>query len=220
MSAAAALLAGGRSRRMGVDKAFLKWGGRPLWELQLGKLLKVQESSPVLVASRPEQELAAAVLKTLGKEVGQQVRFVDDPPGADNGPLGAVVRCLEVLESGQALIVLGLDLPCLSEKRLRWLAKGPHGGQGAFFLQTNLSGPGATGKDSSAIYEPLAARYTTAMLPLLRAALAERRLSLQGVIREAVEAGLAAVVAVPESERAEFHNVNLPEDLEAEPNPL
>ena len=36
----AALIAGGRSSRMGEDKAFLDWKGRPLFAFQLEKLIE------------------------------------------------------------------------------------------------------------------------------------------------------------------------------------
>lgn len=200
---------------MGADKAFLKWDGEPLWQIQLSKLLRLDELDPVLVASRPEQQLRAVITKSMERQAVQRIRYVDDPPGDDSGPLGAVARCLEVVEPGQALVVLGVDLPCLSGERLQWLADASHGGRGMFLIQANRMRTEAPGKTSPVIYEPLAARYTTAMLPLLRAALAERRLSLQAVIRHAVAAGLAAVIDVPTSEQAEFRNLNRPEDLDA-----
>jgi len=56
MSFAAVLLCGGRSTRMGRDKAFLDWDGRPLWQVQLEKL---QQLAPqrLLISCREEQKV-------------------------------------------------------------------------------------------------------------------------------------------------------------------
>ena len=51
---AATLIAGGRSRRMGTDKAFLDWRGRPLWEHQLEKL-RALAPSRVMLSCRSDQ---------------------------------------------------------------------------------------------------------------------------------------------------------------------
>ena len=45
---AAALLAGGRSLRMGRDKARLPWGGEPLWRHQWRTLAALEPSSLLL----------------------------------------------------------------------------------------------------------------------------------------------------------------------------
>ena len=83
---AAALLAGGRSSRMGVDKALLDWRGVPLWRVQLGKLIQLNPDR-LLLSCRAEQNL---------KNVFAE--FVFDPPG-NPGPLGAIARCLEMANS-------------------------------------------------------------------------------------------------------------------------
>src|ERR687892_190853 len=42
MNISAVLLAGGQSRRMGRDKAIILFRGKPLWQIQLGLLRKLQ----------------------------------------------------------------------------------------------------------------------------------------------------------------------------------
>ena len=44
MKISAVLLAGGESRRMGKDKATLFFGGKPLWQIQLELLRKLEPS--------------------------------------------------------------------------------------------------------------------------------------------------------------------------------
>ena len=101
---AAALLAGGKSSRMGADKALLDWRGVPLWRVQLGKLIELNPDR-LLLSCREEQRL---------KNVFAE--FVFDPP--DNpGPLGAIARCLEIAQ--RPLLVLAVDMPAMTPSFLR-----------------------------------------------------------------------------------------------------
>lgn len=95
---AAALLAGGQSRRMGQDKALLDWGGQPLWQVQLGKIATLNPAR-VLLSCREEQALSPVPLG---------VQTVYDPPG-NQGPLPAIWRCLDQVRL--PLLVLGVDMP-------------------------------------------------------------------------------------------------------------
>ena len=82
MSFAAVLLCGGQSTRMGRDKAFIDWQGRPLWQVQLDKL---QQLGPerLLISCRAEQKVGQVFnLSSIASEC------VFDPPEADDGPLG------------------------------------------------------------------------------------------------------------------------------------
>src|SRR5262245_49935061 len=93
-----ALLAGGRSRRMGTDKAFVEWNGRPLWEGQLEKL-RAAGCGPLLLSCREEQPFP---------EMPGVVKVYDTV--ADCGPLGGVAACLAKCDT-PLLAVLGVDLP-------------------------------------------------------------------------------------------------------------
>ena len=184
---AAALLAGGRSVRMGTDKALIQWQGEDLWCHQLSKLREL-EPEQVLLSCRPEQALAA-----------DGVALVYDPPGAQEGPTGAIVRCLR--QAQQPLLVLAVDLPAMTSDFLRdQLLAGFDGSKGRVFRT-------AQG------YEPLAALYSPALLPLFEDALTVGKLRLQTVIERAVEAGLMAVVEVRPQDEPFFRNANTPDDL-------
>lgn len=183
-----ALLAGGRSTRMGQDKAWLDWQGKPLWQHQLRTLQALLPERPLLLSARPEQEISDPALL-----------LVPDPPHADEGPLGGIVRCLETAR--QPVLVLAIDMPGMSDGFLREeLLRQWDGAHGIVF-----TGPGG--------FEPLAAIYTPEMLPLLSQALAKQQLGLQGLIRSAVAEGLMQVIETAPQHVPFFHNVNRPEDI-------
>ncbi len=101
----AALIAGGRSRRMGQDKAFLDWHGRPLWEHQLGKL-RALAPARLLLSCRSDQPFP---------RLPDVFPVSDEWP--DSGPLGGVASCLRVCDA-PLLVVLGIDLPLLPAQLL------------------------------------------------------------------------------------------------------
>jgi molybdopterin-guanine dinucleotide biosynthesis protein A len=176
MSFAAVLLCGGKSTRMGRDKAFIEWNSRPLWQVQLEKL---QQLSPqrLLVSCREEQNIVS------------DAERVFDPIDSNDGPLGAITRCLELVR--MPLLVLAVDMPWMTVECLRehilpgGFFRGPHG------------------------FEALCAVYEPAMLQNMKNALAERRLALQHVI----EACHPRVRELTAEIVGYFHNANTAEDL-------
>jgi len=184
----AALLAGGRSRRMGEDKAFLSWEGRPLWEHQMEKL-RALGPQELLLSCRSGQRIP----------VQPDVRPVDDQ-WPDAGPLGGVGSCLQVC-SAPLLVVLGIDLPLLPATFLRNL------------LNECTPGCGAVAMESGGeYYEPLAAVYPRSMGALAEEQIAAGQLSMQAFIRRGIEAGLLRVPALT-AEGGWFTNVNAPGDI-------
>ena len=97
---AGAVLAGGASRRMGVDKAFLEVDGRPL---AVGALAALHDAdvSPVLIVGG-DPGLSAVT----GHEV-----VPDSWPGS--GPLGGILTALSALDEDgrRPVVVLACDLP-------------------------------------------------------------------------------------------------------------
>lgn len=121
---AALLLAGGFSRRMGVDKASLRWKGTTLLHARVEAASAVCEH--VLVLARAEQDLPA------WPDAGASVLRLDDSPRAEGeGPLMAVVRGLHrAAELGAQLACIGAcDMPWLDAPHFRFvlerLARGP-----------------------------------------------------------------------------------------------
>jgi molybdopterin-guanine dinucleotide biosynthesis protein A len=101
---AAAVLAGGASRRMGRDKATLTVGGAELASVALAAATRV--ASPVVLVApegHPARRLAA--------------RVVADP---GQGPLAALAAALAALEAGHVLVLAG-DHPGLQVELLAHL---------------------------------------------------------------------------------------------------
>ncbi len=184
---AATLLAGGRSRRMGNDKAFLDWHGRPLWEHQLGKL-RALTPARLLLSCRRDQPFPPQ----------PDVLPVFDE-WTDSGPLSGVASSLRVCEA-PLLVVLGIDLPLLPAEFFRDLLTVCTGQRGAVI---SLEGD---------FFEPLAAVYPQAMLSLAEEQFAAGGLSMQEFIRRGMDQGLMSRVSVA-AEAPWFTNLNAPGDL-------
>jgi molybdopterin-guanine dinucleotide biosynthesis protein A len=184
----AALLAGGKSSRMGRDKALLPMPGFDfLWQRQLRELGELEPARLFWSGGRREG-------------LPPHLIVVEDAV-EDAGPLGGVGACLEVLES-DLLVVLAVDLPRMT----------------ASFLANLLSRCAATrgavplGKAGS---EPLAAIYPKAILPLARKHLATGKVAMRDFVAAGEKAGLLRLAPIGEEERPLFQNVNTPGDLDA-----
>src|SRR5436309_12926396 len=112
----AVLLAGGESRRMGKDKAMLPFGGKPLWQIQL-ELLGKLEPVEIFVSARTDPAWRP-----------RDVHFVaDDSPS--RGPLSGLAASLNLMR-GTHLLALAIDMPFMSESYLRSLRLGIEHGRG------------------------------------------------------------------------------------------
>ncbi|MHB8504425.1 MAG: molybdenum cofactor guanylyltransferase [Acidimicrobiales bacterium] len=114
MQIGALLLTGGRSRRMGRDKATLVVGGNTLAARTAAVLAGVDLAGPAV---------------EVGPGVSGLVHVPDQRPGG--GPLAAVatgVAALRRLDWDGAALVLATDLPHLDTCLLRWLATHPFEG--------------------------------------------------------------------------------------------
>lgn len=100
----AILLAGGRSRRMGQDKALLTVEGETLLERNLA-LLRRLTPNVIVVTDRPDRYA-----------LPPEIVRVDAFP--DTGPLGGLITGLHALGEGAHLVV-ACDMPFLNENVLR-----------------------------------------------------------------------------------------------------
>ena len=182
------LLAGGESRRMGKDKATVLFRGKPLWEIQIDLLRKL-EPAEIFVSARTDPSWRPA-----------DVQFVaDDPPS--RGPLSGVAASLAQMHTAH-LLALAIDMPFMSEQYLKFLCDQIEPGTGV-----------VPTIDSRA--EPLTAIYPREADTDFRSALAGTDFSLQSVVRRLVESGKLREVRVKEHETKSFLNVNELSDVAA-----
>ncbi len=192
MEVAAAIIAGGRARRLGgVAKPFLRIGGRTIAERQLS-VLRPLFGRLVAVVAEPAD---AAAWGELGVPA-----LVDRVPGA--GPLAGVAAALADAPPDGFVVCVSGDLPFLSPPLLAALRDAR--------LDAAAVAPRIGGQ-----VEPLCARYAARLLPAAQSRLAGGRLALHGLAQEVdrpVWLEDAALAALDPGGHA-FFNVNTPEDL-------
>ncbi|ACO33721.1 MULTISPECIES: molybdenum cofactor guanylyltransferase [Acidobacterium] len=138
------LLAGGRSSRMGQDKALLPIHGQPLVEQMLARL-RALGLEATICGNRPDLAAYATIL----------------PDAAEAcGPLGGITAALEA-SPAELNLVLAVDLPALPVEFLRWLT-----------LRAALTGAPATIPYALGRPQPLCAVYHRNLAPGLRQSLA------------------------------------------------
>lgn len=184
----ATLLAGGQSKRMGRDKALLPHpGGGLFWQHQLALLVKLNPQE--IFWSGPARENLPARVRVIADAV------------PDAGPLAGLAACLAQSQT-DLLIVLAVDLANMHTDFLRRLLAASDSMRGTVATQGNA-------------YEPLAAVYPRAMRELAAVHLAQGRLELQELVREAVRCGMMQAIQPAAEEVALLRNFNEPGDLAA-----
>jgi molybdopterin-guanine dinucleotide biosynthesis protein A len=181
------VLAGGFSRRMGQDKARLRYHGKPqaLWTAHL--LQDVCER--VFYSCRAEQDLGEA-------DTGEFRRIPDVAEG--KGPLAGMVGAFRRFPCAAWLIV-ACDLPNLSPSLVEFLVERRTPGHGVTAFRSASDG----------LPEPLCALYEPGFAPMLEAALADDRRCPRKLLIE--RGGRVALHALPDPRALD--NFNTPEDL-------
>ena len=183
---AGAVLAGGRSRRMGRDKALLEVDGRPMARSVLDALVAAGVG-PLFVVGGDARRLAA-----LGAAL-----VADRFPG--EGPLGGVITALHhVGEAAPLVLVAACDLPDLDRTVLDPLLEAAR--------STAAADPPQAIVPRAGRLHPACAVWAVSAAPPLRTAYDAGERSLHGaLVRVRVE-----IVDVP---AAPLRNINTPEQL-------
>lgn len=187
MTSTGALLCGGRSSRMGREKALLEVGGQPLWRLQLSKLEAVCGQAFVCGSQSQTVRFAA-----------EGVPFAADKVGG-LGPLSGIARALELARTSHVL-VLAVDMPKMSPHYLRGLLKSAESGFGVV--------PGREGA-----FEGLCAVYPVEMLPQIHELILGEDRSLHSLVRIGLQKQLLRLRPIAASDLELFENWNTPQDL-------
>jgi molybdopterin-guanine dinucleotide biosynthesis protein A len=181
------VLAGGQSKRMGANKAFLDVGGRPIIERVLEQVSLVAKEV-ILVANAPNE-----------------YAHLDCPVVPDvfsgKGALGGVYSGLKAARNPQVLVV-GCDMPFLSAALLRYMI---------------LLAPGydiVVPRTEKGI-EPLHALYAKTCLPIMERMLQHNNLKIVAFFSQfRVRYVEQSEVEVLDPRHLSFFNVNTPDDLE------
>jgi molybdopterin-guanine dinucleotide biosynthesis protein A len=188
MNISAVLLAGGESRRMGTDKATFLFRGKPLWQVQLQTLRRLQPVE-IFVSARTDPSWRP-----------NDVQFIADVPPSC-GPLSGLAASLVKIRTAH-LLALAIDMPFMTENYLRLMC------------DAIVPGCGVVAKiDNRA--EPLAAVYPREAQIDFRVALAGKDFSLQKIVHHLVISGKLLEISVSEQNRRLFRNLNNVSDVNA-----
>ncbi len=179
------LLAGGRSRRMGKNKVFAEFGGKPLYAWPLDVL---RETCDEIIISAP------------GGIFPDDFPFLLIPDVyPDSGPLGGIYSCMREMKHERA-VVLSCDIPFITSSYVETLHS---------LMQ---DAPAIAGLNSEHRPEPLAAIYHVSLLNLAEELIRENKLKMDYFLSRA-GAILVDVARLGYDTERLFHNVNTRHDL-------
>ena len=186
-SFSAALLVGGRSTRMGRDKALLSLpgSGLVLWQNQLALLESLHPKE--IFWSGHERPGLPAHLRIVADEV------------QNAGPLAGLAACLYHAKT-DLLVVLAIDLPQMTSAFLQRLLSRCTSTRGSAIRQaTHL--------------EPLAAIYPKRLGAIAESHLNSGHYSLHELLEEAIKQEMMEAYPISEDDLRLFQNWNSPADL-------
>jgi len=188
MMVSSVLLTGGKSSRMGQDKALLQVRGESLLDRQL-RLLKEVGGGEILVSIR--QDCPGRL------ELDPSIQPVQDRL-PDIGPLGGIDAAFHRM-CGTHLLVLAVDLPQMNSPLLQLL------------LSRSTETRGVVPRLGHQL-EPLVALYPATARSVLTEQLVQAEFSVAEFARRCQTAGLVQFWDVPKDLEPAFLNWNRPED--------
>ncbi|HEY0977002.1 MAG TPA: molybdenum cofactor guanylyltransferase [Flavobacteriales bacterium] len=180
------VLAGGRSSRMGRDKALLPWNGGTLLEHAVERL-------------RPHAREILVIGDPALYDVPHALTIPDDTP--HQGPLGGLVTALRHARYVR-LLVTGCDMPAVNDRLLNGLKR-----------ELDLSGMDVVAPEHDGLLEPLMAAYHKRCIDPFRKCLEEQDLKMANVLRQVRMKTLPLTPGKDGWPADLFRNLNRPEDL-------
>lgn len=182
------ILAGGKSRRMGTNKALVNWEGKPLIETVAGKLAAIFNHT-FIVANEP------GLFADLKLPV-----FPDRETGI--GPLGGIHSAL-MNAHAEACFVVGCDMPFLDAELIRRMV-------------SELSESDAVVARLEGRFEPLHAVYRRRVLPVAERQIQAGDCSLQRFVAK-LNARIISGVELADNSVwiRSFRSLNTPGELES-----
>jgi molybdopterin-guanine dinucleotide biosynthesis protein A len=180
------LLAGGKSSRMGENKAFLRFAGKQLFRYPLGVLESLCDDIHI---SAPEGIFPP----------GMPYPVIPDSY-TGKGPLAGIYSCLGEIRHEMA-VVLSCDIPFISTELITML------------LNSMGDSTVIAGKNADGFPEPLAGVYAKSLRPLIGELLLENRLKMSDFL-EIAGAVLVDINKEGFDAKRLYYNVNTKHDLE------
>lgn len=190
--------AGGQSRRMKQDKAWLDVAGRPLIEHVLSVARGAAGDLNLVV--RPDMARQERYLQLAWRWNATLIPDLHE----GRGPLGGIATALNHCPTGRAAMMLACDLPCLTPELLILL--GRKHDPAASFITVPV--------DANGRRQPLTAIYEPACLPVIESMIEAGDLRLENLL-DRVKTNYIPFVELAHLPGAErfFINLNSPEDL-------
>jgi molybdenum cofactor guanylyltransferase len=183
-----AILAGGQSRRMGVDKAFLEVDGKPLIRHSLEVLREV--CSEVVIIGGNGEKFSRFGLAWHPDAV------------MDCGPLGGIYTALSLLKDD--VVMMACDLPRVTPELLRFLIS-----------HHRQSKAQITVPEAGKRVQPLVGVYNPSCLPLLDHFLERGERRVLHFLRECRTVAVSIESAVPPFPLDTLLNVNTPQEYQS-----
>lgn len=182
----AAILAGGKSRRMGQNKALLKLGDKVIIE-RIARILQTLSSDVMIISNHP-----------------QSYKFLQLPVYPDEirgcGPLGGIYTAL-IHAKNDNCVVVACDLPFITTNLLQFLCE--NSGQSDVVVFESSSG-----------IEPLLAVYNKRCLPVIKEQIKNKHLKVSDFYDKVKTRVIRIDPEHAFFDEKVFTNINTPEDLE------